>query len=288
MTRITPADIEAAIASEHYFTAQDGVRGAHGERGSDRGRPELRLLTFCVLVLRNGHRVVGTNYGPVDPALFNAEMAQDEARKDAVSQVWPLLGYELRTKLAAMPTGTVPAEADKTRCQADKTWCEAAIPWCEAAKASAVTAAASAETAAASVQEASASARNAIGNVQAAILREPLTLSGYADTSAPTSARKAAEPLPLKDSPLHWKPRVGNQVTVKGYIANGTDEHPGLITRVHGAGQGAFANVTAFPDLQSPKIFSSIPVYSSRAAADADIPGATRRRDGYAYLQAEQ
>lgn len=31
--RVTPADIEAAIASEHYFTAADGVAGRAGPSG---------------------------------------------------------------------------------------------------------------------------------------------------------------------------------------------------------------------------------------------------------------
>ncbi|MDE4918286.1 hypothetical protein ACUXAV_000325 [Cupriavidus metallidurans] len=83
---------------------------------------------------------------------------------------------------------------------------------------------------------------------------------------------------------VKWKPTMGRIVVVKGYITNGSDEHPGIITRVHGAGEGAFVNVLAFPDLQSNKIFSSIPVYSSRAAADADVAGYTRRQNGFAFF----
>ncbi|CAG2132421.1 hypothetical protein [Cupriavidus numazuensis] len=116
----------------------------------------------------------------------------------------------------------------------------------------------------------------------------PQSVVGMPAACATPTPNPIAEPLPPIDPPQGWKPRIGNQVMVKGYIANGTDEHPGLITRVHGAGQGAFANVTAFPDLQSPKIFSSIPVYSCRAAADADYPGSNRRQNGYAYLLHEE
>ncbi|AOY90546.1 hypothetical protein BKK79_00915 [Cupriavidus sp. USMAA2-4] len=90
------------------------------------------------------------------------------------------------------------------------------------------------------------------------------------------------EPAPAAVA-AEWKPTAGRMVTVKGYIANGTDEHPGIITRVHGAGEGALVNVTAFPDLQSPKIFSSIPVYTSRTAARDAIVGPSRAA-GYAFF----
>ena len=104
--RITPADIEASIASEHYFTAKDGAEGAHLRNSPHfNGTPVpdgLNLLTFCVLVLRNGTKIVGINYGPVSPENFDAKMARDEARKNALEQIWPLLGYELRTRLRGM------------------------------------------------------------------------------------------------------------------------------------------------------------------------------------------
>lgn len=81
-----------------------------------------------------------------------------------------------------------------------------------------------------------------------------------------------------------WKPTMGRIVIVKGYKANGTDEHVGIITRVHGAGEGAFVNILGFPDTMGAKPFNTIPVYSSRAAADADVPGFSRRQNGYAFL----
>lgn len=97
--RVTPADIEANIASEHYFTAQDGVVGHYGERGSDRGRPELHLLTFCVCVLKNGFTVTGES-ACASPGNFDAELGRKIARQNAVQKIWPLMGYELRSKLA--------------------------------------------------------------------------------------------------------------------------------------------------------------------------------------------
>ncbi len=105
--RITPADIEAAIASEHYFTAADGWRAQRGEPPAagivlplPAGLEPLGLLTFCVLVLRNGFTVTGES-ACASPENFDAEVGRKIARQNAVAKIWPLMGYELRTKLAA-------------------------------------------------------------------------------------------------------------------------------------------------------------------------------------------
>lgn len=100
--RITPEDLEANIASEHYFTARDGVDGAFANDGSfvePANYTSLSLLTFCVLVLRNGFTVTGES-ACASPENFNAEIGRKIARQNAVNKVWPLLGYELRSKLA--------------------------------------------------------------------------------------------------------------------------------------------------------------------------------------------
>jgi hypothetical protein len=59
----------------------------------------LKLLTFCVLVLRNGFTVTGES-ACASPENFNAEIGRKIARQNAISKVWPLMGYELRSKLA--------------------------------------------------------------------------------------------------------------------------------------------------------------------------------------------
>ena len=99
--RITPADIEANIACETYFTANEGTIGASIENKV--GIPthdSLKLLTFCVLVLRNGFTVTGES-ACASPENFDAELGRKIARQNAVQKVWPLMGYELRSKLAA-------------------------------------------------------------------------------------------------------------------------------------------------------------------------------------------
>lgn len=94
--RITPADIDANIASEHYFTAAQGVIGNVDEDGDI---PEsLDLLTFCVLVLRNGFTVTGES-ACASVENFNPYIGRKIARQHAIDKVWPLLGYELKTRL---------------------------------------------------------------------------------------------------------------------------------------------------------------------------------------------
>ena len=102
--RITPADIESNIASEHYFTAADGQVGAVARSTIEdawdvAADAPLELLTFCVLVLRNGFTVTGES-ACASPENFDAEVGRKIARQNAVSRIWPLMGYELRTKLA--------------------------------------------------------------------------------------------------------------------------------------------------------------------------------------------
>lgn len=148
--RITPADIEANIDSEHYFTAADACRPVTdemvgrflgwklplnfrpdcgvsidtevaGRNGWPSGtnlltaeqakamlehilQPEIEhqtlgLLTFCVLVLKNGFTVTGES-ACASPENFDAELGRKIARQNAVAKVWPLMGYELRTRIA--------------------------------------------------------------------------------------------------------------------------------------------------------------------------------------------
>jgi hypothetical protein len=102
--RITPADIEANIASEHYFTAAQGLAGVAVCAEDADSAPmlttnsPLHLLTFCVLVLRNGFTVTGES-ACASPENFDAEIGRKIARANAVNKVWPLMGYELKSRL---------------------------------------------------------------------------------------------------------------------------------------------------------------------------------------------
>jgi hypothetical protein len=99
--RITPQHIEATIASEHYFTAEEGAQGALAKTCPELGmeNPSLALLTFCVLVLKNGFTVTGES-ACASPENFDAELGRKIARQNAVNKIWPLEGYLLKQQLA--------------------------------------------------------------------------------------------------------------------------------------------------------------------------------------------
>ena len=109
---ITPADIEGYVESEHYFNAHDAVTFNAG--GPTVAAPEpLKLLTFCVIVLKNGFTLTGLS-ACADPRKYNEEIGQKVARADALNKAWPLMGYVLRSQLAGM-SGLLEPEGYKDR-----------------------------------------------------------------------------------------------------------------------------------------------------------------------------
>lgn len=100
--RITLADVEANIASEHYFTAMDGAEYGGPNKVSYATDPIpicLGLLTFCVLTLRNGFTVTGES-ACASPENFDPVIGKRIARLNAIEKMWPLLGFRLRDRLA--------------------------------------------------------------------------------------------------------------------------------------------------------------------------------------------
>ena len=106
--RVTPGDLAANITSEHYFTAWDGAQLAYwGDSDPENPKPEdgapkkdgpLALLTFCVLVLKNGFTVTGES-ACASPENFDADIGRKIARENAVNRMWPLMGYALKQRL---------------------------------------------------------------------------------------------------------------------------------------------------------------------------------------------
>lgn len=78
--RVTPADVEAAIKEEKY-TRLSGT------------------LMICELTLQNGFIVTGES-ACASPENFRESIGRDVSRKAAAAKIWPLLGYELRTRLS--------------------------------------------------------------------------------------------------------------------------------------------------------------------------------------------
>lgn len=93
--RVTPKDIEDNIVGELFFTAGQAARGLNLPHTDS-----ADLLTFCVLSLRNGFTVTGES-ACASPENFDAEIGRKIARENAKQKIWPLMGYELRSKLAA-------------------------------------------------------------------------------------------------------------------------------------------------------------------------------------------
>ena len=96
--RVTPADVEATVASEWYFTAAQGAAHYFEERKFPGSASPLHLLTFCVLVLDNGFTVTGES-ACASPENFNEEIGRTIARRNAEAKIWPLLGFRLRDAL---------------------------------------------------------------------------------------------------------------------------------------------------------------------------------------------
>lgn len=104
--RITPADIEANIASTWYINGATGVVPDNFQPPPGASSP-LNVLTICVLVLRNGFTVTGES-ACASPENYNADIGRCIARENAVEKVWTLMGYELKERLYQR---TVPPQA---------------------------------------------------------------------------------------------------------------------------------------------------------------------------------
>lgn len=91
--RVSLDDIKDNIATVNYFTA-----GAATQALGQPADPSLDLLTVCILVTHNGFSVVGKS-APASADNFDAEKGRTFAYEDAVRQLWPLMGYELRQRI---------------------------------------------------------------------------------------------------------------------------------------------------------------------------------------------
>jgi hypothetical protein len=92
--RVTPDAIANEIVSVRYINA--------AEAAIAKGQPadaSLELLTLCILTLRNGFTVVGKS-ACASPENYDESIGQTVAYGDAIRQIWPLLGYELKSNLA--------------------------------------------------------------------------------------------------------------------------------------------------------------------------------------------
>ena len=97
--RVTPSEAEANIVSEWYLNAGDAMPFNNGDQPPVPRDSPLRLVTMCFLVLKNGFTVHGTG-ACASAANYNEAIGRRIARENAVREIWPLMGYALRSKLA--------------------------------------------------------------------------------------------------------------------------------------------------------------------------------------------
>lgn len=100
--RVTLADIEAAIAQRFHVTGEQAADLPTMLHADGKPAHPLGLLSICILVMRNGFTVIGKS-APASPENFDAELGRKFAYEDAVRQLWPLMGYALRDRLASLP-----------------------------------------------------------------------------------------------------------------------------------------------------------------------------------------
>jgi hypothetical protein len=103
--RITPQDIEGchhpARCTSRPLRASWATPGPTPLDARAIKPPEhLDRITICVLTLRNGYTIVGTS-ACASPENFDATIGRKIARQNATQQIWPLLGYVLRSVLNA-------------------------------------------------------------------------------------------------------------------------------------------------------------------------------------------
>lgn len=92
--RVTPQQIEDAIAFEYYLSGDQAIAVGNHPRHSN-----MHLLTICILVMNNGFLVTGES-ACASPENFDAALGKKIAREHAKQKIWPLEGYLLRQQLS--------------------------------------------------------------------------------------------------------------------------------------------------------------------------------------------
>lgn len=109
--RVTLADLKASIREWYHVNGLEAVN--HAVPAGNPAPHPLSVLSLCILVLHNGWTVVGKS-APASVQNFNPEIGKDLAFKDALTQIWPLMGFELRCRLHQLeqsPLGETVASA---------------------------------------------------------------------------------------------------------------------------------------------------------------------------------
>lgn len=84
--RITPTDLEANIVHTEIVKHVS---------------PSGQVLRWAVLTTKNGYAVAGKPSASASSANDNAAIGEKIAIDNAKSELWPLMGYDLKSKLSA-------------------------------------------------------------------------------------------------------------------------------------------------------------------------------------------
>lgn len=87
--RVTLADLQANIVHKRIVVCVS---------------PSGQVLRWAVLTTRNGFAVTGRPSVSVSPENDNAEIGEKVAIDNAMQELWPLMGYALKERLAAPPS----------------------------------------------------------------------------------------------------------------------------------------------------------------------------------------
>lgn len=102
--RVTAELIEESIIAELYFSPADSIGAPNvkllmtDDLDFSLFNASTNLMTFCVLVLRNGFTVAGIS-ACASPENFDLEIGRKIARQDAINKIWPLMGYALKEQI---------------------------------------------------------------------------------------------------------------------------------------------------------------------------------------------
>jgi len=99
--RVSLADIEANIDNVAYVTG-DQIFEIRGVPSTQLAYESCSVLTICLVTTKCGFNIVGKS-APASYGNFDAELGRKLAYEDAVRQLWPLMGYALRARLASEP-----------------------------------------------------------------------------------------------------------------------------------------------------------------------------------------
>lgn len=92
--RLTPQHIDDQIVGEYFVRASEAFQQAPI-------MDQLKCLTICVLVLKNGFMVTGES-ACASPENFDLDIGKKIARDNARNKIWALEGYLLKSKLAGI------------------------------------------------------------------------------------------------------------------------------------------------------------------------------------------